>query len=336
MAVIRIDPSSEEYRQFVHLYEVARALRPSKIDRWNRELYATVGEVDSWGSLQPDGSFKLSKELVFDKLGNAATPHEQVQALTTVLHESNHARVQVDAAHEPNAVRSRHSKSFDEGLTEWISVDDVAVFADSAGYGELPDPPAAYPAAYHATNSLLEYPAGADAARRIADRAIDAPVVMRWDVIADEIVKNKLANVVPRDPQHQQAARAELINAMTQPGWGQLDTSQAIAGPVVAHDTTHALDNATQQVRDHYAQSPGTPYPTKAASAVAQLHDLGAEMRVLTGLAPAAQALRHKPDLGDGARTDRHVSGATAGHDLGPAARQSTQKAQHSEPELRH
>ncbi|TCC51004.1 hypothetical protein E0H75_12725 [Kribbella capetownensis] len=304
MAVVRINPSSEEYRRFVHLYEVARALRPSKIDRWNRELYATVGEADCWGSLQPDGSFKFSKELVFDKLGDHATPQERVQALTTVLHESNHARVQIDAADEPNAVRSRHSKSLDEGLTEWISVDDVAMFADRAGYGELPDPPAAYPAAYHAANSLLEYPAGADAARRTADRAIDAPVVMRWDVITDEIVKNKLADVVPRDPQHQQAARAELINAMTQLSWGHLDTSQPIVGPVVARDTTRALDNATQRVRDHYTKSPSTPYPTKTASAVSQPHDPGAEMRVLTGLAPAAQAPLSMPELGDRARTD--------------------------------
>ncbi len=263
MALIRIDPSSEEYRQFVRLYEAARALRPSEVDRWNRELYATIDEGQNWGSFHPDGYFKLSKELVFDKLGPDATPQEQVQALATVLHESNHARVQVNAQNEPNAVLSRHSKALDEGLTEWVSVNDVAAFADMTGYGELPDAKPEYPAAYQATESLLEYAAGPEGASELADRAVDAPVVMRWDVIADEIVKNRLGDVVPPDPQHEQAARAELVNAMTQRGWAELDRSQPDVGPVVARDTTEALDQATQRIREHYAGSPGTPYPAK-------------------------------------------------------------------------
>jgi len=158
MALIRIDPSSEEYRQFVRLYEGARALRPSEVDRWNRELYATIDEGQNWGSFHPDGYFKLSKELVFDKLGPDATPQEQVQALATVLHESNHARVQVNAQNEPNAVLSRHSKALDEGLTEWVSVNDVAAFADMTGYGELPDAKPEYPAAYQATNRSSSMP----------------------------------------------------------------------------------------------------------------------------------------------------------------------------------
>ncbi|GAA3133506.1 hypothetical protein JOF29_002342 [Kribbella aluminosa] len=118
MAVIQLERSSAEYRRFAELYRVARALRPNETDRWNGDLYTTAGEGTAWGSFQPDGSFKLSKELIFDKLGPDASPQEKVQALTTILHETNHARVVINAPDEPNAVLSRHSKGLDEGLTE--------------------------------------------------------------------------------------------------------------------------------------------------------------------------------------------------------------------------
>ncbi len=370
MALIRIDPSSEEYRQFVRLYETARSVRPSELDRWNGELYASVGEGKNWGSLRRDGSLQLSQELVLDQLGPDAAPTDQVQALTTILHEANHARVEIKAIEDPNAVLSDHSKALDEGLTEWVAVDDVAEFAERAGYGSLPDPKPAYPSAYKATGALLEYAAGPEGASDLADRAIDAPVTMRWDVIADEIVKNRLSDVVPSDPEHQQAARAELVNAMTTSSWKGLDESRVDISASVTAETAHALDQATQRIRDHYAQSADTPYPSttpnfliakeqeatrkldgpqervvrrgddvdlkklppsKEGSAVEGPRggagpgtreggarpggprggrstgdyartDRGEGSRFLTGSAPAAGAVRHKPQLGDGAR----------------------------------
>ena len=115
MAVTLVDRDSEEYRRFAELYKAARALRPNETDLWKGDLYATSGE-GGWGAFQQqDGSFKLSRELVLDQLGPDANPHDQVQALSTILHETNHARVPVDAPKEPNAVRSRHSKALDEG-----------------------------------------------------------------------------------------------------------------------------------------------------------------------------------------------------------------------------
>lgn len=335
MAVVRIDPASEEYLRFARLYAIARRQFPSEIDRWNKELNVTVGEGQSWGSLQRDGSFKLSKELVLDKLGPGTTPQQQVQALTTILHESLHARVEIDAPHEPNAVASKHSKALDEGLTEWIAVDGVAAFADEAGYGQLPDAEPEYSQAYHATGALLEYAAGAEGAQQLANRAIDQPVVMRWDVIADEIVKNRLSEVVPADPAHQQAARAELINAMTQPGWSDLHETKANAGPAVAQETTQALQDATYRIRNHYVQNPGTPYPAKnpnfrVPQQPAQ-SDLGgsqnralsngargtpevegSEMRFLSGMAPAAHATLRRPDLGTGERGAGALDGTSS------------------------
>ncbi|MET9316536.1 hypothetical protein ABZX12_32355 [Kribbella sp. NPDC003505] len=263
MAVIQVDEESPEYKRFAELYKAARALRPNETDLWEGDLYATVGE-GGWGAFVPgDGSFKLSKELVLDQLGPDANPHDQVQALSTILHETNHARAPVDAPKEPNAVRSRHSKGLDEGLTEYVAVKDVAVFAASTGYGELPEPKAEYPAAYRATDALLEYAAGPEGKDALADRAIDQPVVMRWDAIADEIVRNRLGDVVPQDPQHQQAARAELINAMTGPGWRNLDDELPVVGNDVAQATTQSLDDATDRIREHYAENPTEPYPSK-------------------------------------------------------------------------
>ncbi|MGZ0152591.1 hypothetical protein ACXJJ3_36415 [Kribbella sp. WER1] len=263
MAVTQVDPESPEYQRFAELYKAARALRPNETDLWKGDLYATTGE-GGWGAFDPrSGSFKLSKELVLDQLGQDANPSDQVAALSTILHETNHARVPVDAPKEPNAVRSRHSKALDEGLTEYVAVKDVDAFAASAGYGNLPEPKAEYPAAYHSTEALLEYAAGPEGKDALADKAIDQPVVMRWDAVADEIVQNKLGDVVPQDPQHQQAARAELINAMVSPGWDQLHEQPSIVGHDVAAKTTQSLDSATDRIRDHYAQSPNEPYPSK-------------------------------------------------------------------------
>lgn len=342
MAVVRIAPESQEYQQFARLYAIARRQFPSQLDRWNKELYATVGEPQSWGSLQRDGSFKLSKELVLDRLAPGAMPHEQVQALTTVLHESMHARVEIDAPHEPNAVASKHSKALDEGLTEWAAVDGVAVFADEAGYGQLPDAEPEYSQAYYATNSLLEYAAGPEGAQQLANRAIDRPVVMRWDVIADEIVRNRLGDVVPADPAHQQAARAELINAMTQPGWLDLHQTRANVGPAVAQETTQALDEATDRIREHHAKNPSAPYPAKnpnfrVAHAQAQQVQSGPQERVisrggqvdLTKLPPPNPATRMadpRQSARPGGRQDEATSGPSgprAGRS-GPRAGRST------------
>ncbi|GAA3133515.1 hypothetical protein JOF29_002341 [Kribbella aluminosa] len=97
----------------------------------------------------------------------------------------------------------------------------------------------------------------------LANRAIDQPVVMRWDAIADEIVRNRLGDVVPQDPAHEQAARAELINAMVRPDWATVDEAQPIVGHDIAQSMTQSLDEATERIREHYAQSPNEPYPAK-------------------------------------------------------------------------
>ena len=81
-------------------------MRPGGLDRWNGELYSRTD--DKYGGLTRDGTFRLNQTLVLDHLtGGEGTgdPVRQGQALATVLHESLHARVEMDAKSEPNALR---------------------------------------------------------------------------------------------------------------------------------------------------------------------------------------------------------------------------------------
>src|SRR5207245_2161363 len=104
------------------------------------DLHAAVGEGTAWGSFQPDGSFKLSKELIFDKLGPG-----RLTAGTGAGSFHDPARDEPRAAGDQRRI-VLPLQGLDEGLTEYVAVKDVAAFADTAGYGELPDAKPEYPA----------------------------------------------------------------------------------------------------------------------------------------------------------------------------------------------
>jgi hypothetical protein len=91
-----------------------------------------------------------------------------------------------------------------------------------------------------ASTALLERAASSDSERSaLLSTAVDQPVVMRWDVVADSIVRNELADIVPSDADHQQAARAHLTTRMAVPGWDGIQ-HRPNAGPIVAADTKAA------------------------------------------------------------------------------------------------
>jgi hypothetical protein len=340
----RIEPSSPVYQEVARLYQIAKQLRPSGLDRWNGELYARFD--DKWGGLGRDGTLRLNQDLVLRHLTGGQLnndPEMQGQALATVLHESYHARVEFDAATEPNAVRQPQSIGLDEGLTELAAARDFSAFTRQAGYQDVPQPAPEYAGAVHAASELLDR-ASKDPADRgqLLRTALDAPVVMRWDKVADNIVRNDLP-VVPPDPQHQQAARAHLVNQMAVPEWHGVQ-NRPNAGPMVAADTKAALDRARGQIEQHYRDNPGSPYPARTpnpavnqqagtsneqtraitprqqadlatlpapdaatrvsipAAAAPSQQNLPPELRVLSGQAPAAHATRHAPSLGDGSR----------------------------------
>lgn len=259
----RIEPSSPVYQEVARLYQIARQLRPSGLDRWNGELYARFD--DKWGGLGRDGTMRLNQDLVLRHLTGGQLsddPGLQGQALATVLHESYHARVEFDAAIEPNALRRPQSIGLDEGLTELAAIRDFSAFTRQAGYQDVPQPAPEYTGAVHTTSELLDR-ASKDPADRgeLLRTALDSPVVMRWDKVADNIVRNDLP-MVPPDPQHQRAARAHLVNEMAVPEWHGVQ-HRPNAGPIVAADTKAALDRARGQIEQHYRDNPGSPYPAR-------------------------------------------------------------------------
>jgi hypothetical protein len=69
-SLIRIDESSPEYAEVSRLYRLAHELRPGVADRWNGELYARTD--DKWGGLHPNGSLRLSRDLVLRHLSGSA------------------------------------------------------------------------------------------------------------------------------------------------------------------------------------------------------------------------------------------------------------------------
>jgi hypothetical protein len=119
-------------------------------------------------------------------------------------------------------------------------------------------------------------------------------------------------------------------NAMLVPGWDELDKSQPFVGRVMARDNVSTLDQATDAIRRHYLQNPGTPYPAQtpnfliaqqqtrsypdgpqsrtAAGATDRLTPAPSRrsgddpLRLLSGSPSAALAVQRRAHLGDGGR----------------------------------
>jgi hypothetical protein len=285
--MVRIERSSPLYQEFARLHRIAQELRPGGENRWNGELYARTD--DKWGGLAPDGTMRLNQDLVLDHLTGGALsddPERQAQALATVLHECKHARTGIDAENEPNAVRRRESFGLNEGLVELATMEDFAEFVRRAGYDGLPQPEPEYAGAVHAGNELLSRATSSEQERsQLLHSAVDEPVVMGWDVIADHIVRNELADVVPQDPAHQQAARAHLVNQMAVGEWDGVQNRPG-RGPLTADLAKAGVDRAVGQIREHYGRNPGEPYPAKvpnpAAALSTEVNKGGEQQRNLT------------------------------------------------------
>jgi hypothetical protein len=319
---------SETYREFARLYHLARRLRPTDTDRWNGDLYATGTE--NWGEFSPkSGDMGLSGPLVLQRL--TASPHEistnqRAEALATVLHEATHASMATDAPDEPNAVRSPHSLGLMEGFAEIRTVQDFPAFARLAGYPGLDLPTPAYPGAHAATQNLLQQVSGPAKDRlTFIDEAAHGPAVMHFDQLADGVVRNRLAEVVPYKAEDRLAVRAALIATMLHRGWPTLKDMSASTGEAVAEDIRRSLNAKVDEIRQHYQAKPHQTFPADVpnqyaarvaaesrAPAPAQAQQatapagpegqLDSTMRFLSGQAPAAQATRAGSALGDGAR----------------------------------
>lgn len=267
----RVVQESSAYQEVARLYRIAQEMHPGGQDRWNGELYSRTD--DKYGGLTRDGTLRLNEKLVLDHLtgGDGTDPREQGQALATVLHESLHARVEIDAKNEPNALRAGQSFGLDEGLTELVTMEDFNEFARRAGYEDAQQPNPEYPGAVHATGELLDRVSTSDAQRANLQVAVlDQPVAMRFDAIADNIVRNELSDTVPPDTEHQQAARAHLVNQMAVDEWSAVRDLDGL-GSTTAELTNEAVDNGVAQIREHYQNAPDEPYPAKTPNPAAEV-----------------------------------------------------------------
>ncbi|MBB5836485.1 hypothetical protein HDA39_003219 [Kribbella italica] len=306
------------HREFERLYCLARTLRPTSTDRWNGDLLAGSGE--SWGSVDKDsGAITLSAQHVLRHLrgsGTQSTVYEQAQALATVLHESTHAGMEIDAPTAPNAVRMNLIWNVMEGVAELRAMADVQALALLSGYGDLPVPTPQYPAPHAAIEGLITLASGprkGDGA--LLDDLSRGPGVLHLDCLADGVLQNRLADVVPlRD---RLAIRAALIQPMLHPAWSRITKLGSTIGEGVAQDIQIRVNSTVDEIRHHYQSNPRTPYPAEAPNPAAiQLSPAnarttqskqgppasGVEMRFLDGQAPAARATSFRPDLGQGAR----------------------------------
>lgn len=307
---------SATYLEFARLYRLARSLRPTSVDRWNGVLRASDSE-SSFGGFNPrTGTMRLSGSAVLPYLSGAAMPEalaEQAQALATVIHETTHASVETDDPAEPNAVRSVHSRGLMEGVAELRAVEDFRLFTRQAGYFGLSMPQPQYEGAYTATDSLVSQVAGPRRDRvSIINDLARGPAVAHFDRLAQAVVQNRLWEQVPHLEDHQRAARAALIPTMTHELWPGLHDERATTGHYVAEQVRQALNAKVDEIRRHYLRTPFQPFPaTPLQTAIgsappvhppAQQEDVPAELRFLSGLVPAAGAVRGPVVLGEGRR----------------------------------
>jgi hypothetical protein len=316
------------YREFARLYRLARTLRPTGVDRWNGELWATHGEL--WGSVNPTtGAVRLSARQVLPYLTGSTShshPGEQAEALATVLHEGTHTGMELKAPPEPNAVYSAHSRGLMEGVAELRAMFDFEAFADRAGYPDLALPRPHYKGAYAATVSLLDQASGLHMSRKnLLSDLVTGPVVLHFDQLAAGVVRNRLWDVVPHHPDHQRAVRAALIKPMLHVVWPDLPEHSTSTGERVGEEIRMGVDAKVDEIWRHYRyggrglfDGDGVAVERGAGGSRREQVEAGAAAEVASGLrfldaqAPAGAAVTWRPRPGQGAR--RTGSAPTAGH----------------------
>jgi hypothetical protein len=316
---------SAVHREFTRLYQVGRSLRVTPIDRWKGDLYATYEAPDEdprWGRFDPKtGALHMSADLVLRHLtGSTAETgrQSQAQALATVLHESTHTGMLTDAPDEPNAVRDSRSLGVMEGVAEYRAVMDFENFVPVAGYGGLVLAQPQYPGPFAALDDLVAQVSGPRKDRQTLLKELACgPGAMHFDQLADSVVRNRLADVVPDHPTDQQAVRAALITRLANPLWSGLLKRPASSGLALAGEIRQHLNSEVDKIRHHYLATVHTPYPADAPNpaavhlspatdrptqAKAPSAASSVEMRFLGAQAPASGATAFRPSLGQGAR----------------------------------
>ena len=218
----------------------------------------------------------------------------------------------------------------DEGLTELATMNDYDEFVQQAGYTDAEKATPAYAGAVHATGELLDRATSSDAERtELLNKAVDQPVAMRFDTIADSIVRNELADTVPPDPEHQQAARAHLVNQMSVEEWASVHRRDG-RGPMTAELTNEAIDNGVAQLREHYQNTPDEPYPAKTPNPAAELATAAHQQeQQRTAPTPTRDPLTNLPPPDPATRVPNQPTPGTATQ---PSPTTTPQQATHASP----
>lgn len=313
----RVPEDSRAYLEFARLYDLARQLRPTAVDRWNRELYATS---DLGGFDQTSGAIGIHEQLLREGLTRhpAAKPQLQAAALSTVLNRATQAGMVVDAPGEANAVRTTESRGLHSGVASVGAADDFEAFTELAGYEGLSFDGQQHSGAYAAANGLIQQASGPSVDRReLIGRLSQGPAMMHFDQLAEGVVRNRLQEVAPAEGADRQAVRHELIATMLHPRWDSLAQRSPEAGRQVAEEIGRALNAKVDELRrthpwgDRESSADGVraqgveqtaPQPEKRTEPSGQRNGDLAAARFLTGVAPAAGAAGQGSALGDGSR----------------------------------
>lgn len=337
----RVPEDSPAYREFTRLYYLARQLRPTVVDRWNRELYATSGHG---GFDQDTGAIGIHEPLLREGLARDATanPRLQARALGAVLSRATQAGMELDAPGEANAIRTTQSRGLHDGVAAVRAATDLQALGRRAGYSSLTLDDRQQSGAYAAANGLIQQAAGPSVDRRdLINRLCQGPAVMHFDQLAEAVVRNRLQEVAPAEGVDRQAGRRQLIAAMLHPQWDSLAQRSPEAGQHVAEEIGRALNAKVEELRRKHPwadrETPADGARHQGPEHAARLSDNGAEQtadetaprsqngagqtggqtaeqtagqrvdevgvgRFLSGVAPAAGAAGRGSALGDGSR----------------------------------
>jgi hypothetical protein len=265
----------------------------------------------------------MSADLVLRHLTGSpadADRQSQAQALATVLHEATHTGMFTDAPEAPNAVRDDRSLGVMEGVAEYRAVVDFDNFVAVAGYSGLVLAQPQYPGPFAAMDDLVSQVSGPAKDRQaLLKQLAGGPGAMHFDQLADSVIHNRLADVVPNREEHRQAVRAALIGPLANPLWTTLLKRPARSGLALAGEIRQHLNSEVDKIRHHYRGGFQPPYPADVPNPAAiQLSPTtgrtteperppsravdGVDLRFLSGQAPASGATARRPSLGQGAR----------------------------------
>ncbi|WP_432938652.1 hypothetical protein ACQPXM_27750 [Kribbella sp. CA-253562] len=95
----------------------------------------------------------------------------------------------------------------------------------------------------------------------------EGPGTLHLDELADGVLQNRLAEVVPVGDQ--QAVRAALIGPMLHPAWSQIGKMPSGIGESVARDIQIKLNTVVDEIRQHYRAQPAQVFPADGPNAEA-------------------------------------------------------------------